>query len=1133
MLKLLFLILAIPVSGFVTNQRNGKGIEGVVVSDGYHCTVTDASGRYTLDADSLARTVSITVPAAYEIPLDGDGAPAFFKYIGSASLDFSLEPRKKVPEQFTLVALADAHFGHVNSIERFRDESLPDLQKTIGQHAGSGPVLGVALGDQLSDKMEDAPSVKPLYTSLTASGKTVPMFYCIGNHDHNNAGGKSEYAVTEHFVRHFAPTDYSFDMGKVHVVVMDDILYKGTQRDGVKIAYDCGLSDAQLAWLRQDLALVKDPEDRAVVLCIHAPLFGRFIHKDEVKALLGQFREAVVLSGHEHNINNIRHGDTIREYNLQSIGGAWWFSNLSPSGCPIGYGVFTFNGSRLWEAYNKTTTEDRDFQLRVYDGDDSYDGNCLFTGLKGAPKRTNVYGWPEAYKGCFVARVWDATSDWEVKFVQHGVETPMRQIQEKYFDAASAAFMVDVHGAPYGGSGVYKSRQDTFWIIEAPGGDPAAEKDWEIVASRRMPSGRVESYRCSILMRDFRGFDTGTHYLRNYDRHILLDAARKVDIGQSLVMDQAWVPYPAYADRPGWDRLLGAHKDAFIAKGEAFLGFEWRLLRATDYLAYTRSGDRYAQEDRLAQNAEALSYLMLAELAEGKGRFLDDLINGVFLFCETSSWAVSDHLYKFQQVHTPLPRYQEDILALFQGNYAQLLSWVWYFFHEAFDREDPLIADRLKYEIKTRELDTYLEKSHFDWMGFRAKATPNNWNPWCNANAIVCFMLLEEDRDRLQAALEKSILSVDRYLESLKADGACDEGPVYWYVSGGHLLNYLQCLSMITGGKLVVWDSPLLKNFGEYIVHAHIEGEWLANFADAHPTEGTGSPTIWRYGKAVGSTLMQDYAVSAYKAGGYDAIDADWSAFYRAMENFLACGELSGQKDRVFKAADFAWYPDTELAFLRSGKGYLAVKGGNNRERHNHNDVGTCIYFYDGQPVLVDAGKGRYNSKTFDKRYRYKIWNMSSNYHNVPQINGCAQEYGRNFRASNTSARRRGMRFTADIAGAYPDSAGVKSWLLDYRLLKDGSLQIKETFEMASAPQTPHELHFLLPAQPDLSAAGVVGLPAGLTLTYDKQVFDASSEMISLEGAGFGKAFGDALWRLTLKDKSNASHGVYNLKISK
>ncbi len=512
MLKLLFLILAIPLSGIVTNERSGKGIEGVVVSDGYSCTLTDASGRYTLEADSLARTVSITVPAEYEIPLGADGAPAFFKYISSGSLDFSLRPRKKVSDKFTLVAVTDAHFSHTDSHERFSSESIPDIQKTINLHSASGPVIGIALGDQLSDRMEAAPLVKPLYNSLKASGKTMPLFYCIGNHDHDNTGGKSEYAVTEHFVRNFGPLDYSFDMGRVHFVVMDDILYKGTQRDGVKIAYNCGLSDAQLEWLKQDLSLVKDKKDKAVVFCIHAPLFGRFLHKDEVKALLGEFNEAHILSGHEHNINNIRLGETVWEHNLQSIGGAWWFSNLSPSGCPVGYGVFTFNGGQLWEEYNKATTEASDFQLRIYNGDDHY--NAWTAYALGAPKRFNTYSWPEDLKGHFVVRVWDGTKDWEVYFIQNGVETPMEQTKVKFFDAATAGYMVDICGAPFGGSRVYKGTLDTFWTIKAPSGDPASEKDWEIVAVHKMPSGKKEYYRSKVLMRDYLGFATGTHYLR-------------------------------------------------------------------------------------------------------------------------------------------------------------------------------------------------------------------------------------------------------------------------------------------------------------------------------------------------------------------------------------------------------------------------------------------------------------------------------------------------------------------------------------------------------------------------------------------------------------------------------------------
>ena len=109
------------------------------------------------------------------------------------------------------------------------------------------------------------------------------------------------------------------------------------------------------------------------------------------------------------------------------------------------------------------------------------------------------------------------------------------------------------------------------------------------------------------------------------------------DLSSLLVTGQKWVPYPAYSDRAGWDELLGEYKSQFIAAGEKYLHFDWLVIRATDYLEYNRSGNRYTQENRIRKNAEALSCLMLAELAEGKGRFLDDIMDGAFLFCEYTS----------------------------------------------------------------------------------------------------------------------------------------------------------------------------------------------------------------------------------------------------------------------------------------------------------------------------------------------------------------------------------------------------------------------------------------------------------------------------------------------------------------
>lgn len=615
--------------------------------------------------------------------------------------------------------------------------------------------------------------------------------------------------------------------------------------------------------------------------------------------------------------------------------------------------------------------------------------------------------------------------------------------------------------------------------------------------------------------------------------HILETAASRVDIRESLVLNQEWVSYPSYDNRKAWDELLEDYKSSFISCGERYLNFEWLVLRATDYLEYNRSGNRYTQEDRITANATALANLMMAELAEGKGRFMDDIINGVFHFCECTSWAVSDHLFKFQRVQTPLPDFTENILALKQGNFAQMLSWIYYFFHGEFDKIDPVISARLEYEIRRRELDPFIQRDDFTWMGFLPNIVPNNWNPWCNSNAILCFMLIENDRDALCAGIKKAIASLDRYLAAIPSDGACDEGTVYWYVSAGNLMNSLKCLEIITGGRLNIWNEDLVKRFGEFIVNANIEGKWQANFADAKPTTYPSTPFIYRYGKYVGSKLMCSYALNADKDFPFDPLDQDWFLFYRSMENLLTYKEIVHAPATAFKPASFTFYPETELCYMRSGKGYLAVKGGNNKERHNHNDVGSCIYYYDGNPVLVDAGPGTYNKSTFDKKLRYKIWNMSSDYHNVPNINGYAQEYGRDFKAVETKADECRCTFSTDIAAAYPDSAGVNTWKLTYRLLKDGSLDITENFNLDTSVGVMHELHFLIPSEPVIKISGKIGLDNGIIMKYDSSSYKASYERISLNGTGVSEVFGDSLYRINLSYTGHRSKGATHVYLAK
>ena len=187
-----------------------------------------------------------------------------------------------------------------------------------------------------------------------------------------------------------------------------------------------------------------------------------------------------------------------------------------------------------------------------------------------------------------------------------------------------------------------------------------------------------------------------------------------------LVPGQKWVKYPAYADRTGWDNLFGQNKEKVIKNGEKFLNYEWKVVKASDYLEYERSGNRKVMENPFDANNQAIVQLLFAELAEGKGRFMDQLINGVFHSCEMTSWALSAHLVR-QPDGRSLPAYDYDMIDLTAGDLGNMLSWVYYFMHESFDKINPEISRRLYHELDKRIMVPYLEDDSFWWMAVNYK----------------------------------------------------------------------------------------------------------------------------------------------------------------------------------------------------------------------------------------------------------------------------------------------------------------------------------------------------------------------------------------------------------------------------
>lgn len=614
------------------------------------------------------------------------------------------------------------------------------------------------------------------------------------------------------------------------------------------------------------------------------------------------------------------------------------------------------------------------------------------------------------------------------------------------------------------------------------------------------------------------------------ERNLLQNSVTKEQLKEALVMNGAWVPYPAYSDREGWNSLLNDEdRQTLINAGEKMLDYKWQVIRATDYLEYERSGERNIMQNPYEANRKAINTLMMAELAEGKGRFIDQLINGVFFSCEMTSWVLSAHLPR-QSTKRSMPDWRKQIIDLGSGNYGSMLAWVYYFFHDTFDKADPVISLRLRHELQERILDPYMENDREWWMAFYWKPGEiiNNWNPWCNSNVLQCYLLLEEDRDKLTDAVWRTMQSVDKFINFVKSDGACEEGTSYWGHAAGKMYDYLQILSDGTNGKVSLFNNPMIRRMGEYISRSYVGDGWVVNFADASAKGGGDAPLIYRYGRAVGSEEMMQFA--AYLLNGKRPTIPLGNDAFRTLQCVLLNKELEETKP-AHNVPACTWYPETEFCYLTNNSGwFLATKGGFNNESHNHNDAGTFLLYINNSPILIDAGVGTYTRQTFSSE-RYSIWTMQSNYHNLPMINGVPQRFGQEYKATNVVCKEKQRYFSADISTAYPEEAAVNSWIRSYKL-ENKRLVITDKFSLKET-KAANQVNFLVWGDIDISKAGKVSIKVGnehATLEYPAN-FKATLETIELPDTRLSNVWGKQIYRIVLIDTQKRLEGSYKFII--
>lgn len=612
------------------------------------------------------------------------------------------------------------------------------------------------------------------------------------------------------------------------------------------------------------------------------------------------------------------------------------------------------------------------------------------------------------------------------------------------------------------------------------------------------------------------------------DRNLLSKNYSENDIENSLVHEKSWIAYPKYNDRQAWNEVPRSLRTAYIKEGEQYIDYKWPNVNATDYLDFVRTGNRQIMEDPYNEKLSALEALVMAELMEGEGRFIDDIINGVWDFSEMTYWGNSAHL-TLQKEGAGLPDVNEPTIDLGVGKVATDLAWIYHFFKEEFDKINPLISQRIKQEIERKVLEPYYTRNDFWWMGFNRDFV-NNWNPWVNYNVLNCILLLEDDLNKKKKYVYKVMRSVDNFIDYYPTDGGSDEGPAYWNHAGGKLFDVLELLSRATNGKVDIFDEEVIGNIGRYIYRAYINDQYFINFADASNKIIPRIGVIYRYGDRINDPTMKGFSAFLAQQNNFGESIID-GKIELALENLFNLKEINTYSPKEPLIENF-WLPTTQVAGVREKEGttngfYFAAKGGSNGESHNHNDVGSFILYYNGKPAIVDAGVGTYTKKTFSSQ-RYEIWTMRSLYHNLPVINGMEQSAGGEFKAKNTNFTDKDgvSTFNVEIAGAYPKEANINKWERTYTLDRnDNVFTINDDFDF-QAVEGKTSLNFLISTEVEKISKDKVRLSGDdvdLTLQWNASQYDFEVEDLKLEDERLIKAWPNGLKRIILNRTSTAN----------
>lgn len=414
----------------------GAGVPGVLISDGVEIVQTDAQGNYSMHSEKAWEYVFMTIPSGYEAPLDGI-QPEFWKELkedAETPEEVNFELIKAPNDDYTLFVLGDLHLARrTGDLSQF-EKVAADLNSYIA--AAPGKVYCLTLGDMTWDMywIANHYGFSDYLETMNSSFHDVPFFHTMGNHD-NEMEKAGDWAKAWQYTRNIAPDYYSFNLGKCHFIVMDNMDFTGVEAgEDNRSKYAKNFTAAQLEWLRKDLSYVD--KGTPIFVTAHEPMARpkglewseQLDGKDaDLNTFIGIFNGYRVrfLSGHTHNLFNRDWTSTFTEHNSGAVCASWWWSgyhtpgiHIAQDGTPGGWTVWSINGTNSTHYY-QAALQDRDYQFRAYDMNEVKkvisEDRSTQSGYKKYYDHIQSYG-----DNVILVNVWDHDDTWKVEISENG-----------------------------------------------------------------------------------------------------------------------------------------------------------------------------------------------------------------------------------------------------------------------------------------------------------------------------------------------------------------------------------------------------------------------------------------------------------------------------------------------------------------------------------------------------------------------------------------------------------------------------------------------------------------------------------------------------------------------------------------